>query len=166
MCAFAILAGITGMVTAIFVQNMEKGSTAVSRRELREAADTVFRKILYQWHEYEDGDSRTLDEEYAEFARLRGWQRDRWAVYRYELEKEREVVAGVDLTGEHESLFEDNQNNEEESGFSDEQETDEAQDGVTLLRLTMHIYKTDEPGGEPLVSLTTWLDAPEETDDG
>ena len=167
LCAFAILAALTGMLTVNFVQNVEKGVTALSHRELREAADTIFRKIIYEWEEYDDGSESTLDDIYGEFARLKGWERDRWAIYRYHLEKKEKTVVGVsDDTDE--SLF-DSQNDGSTSSSSSssssssgsDSSADESADalpGIELVRIKLDIYRTDEDAERPLLTLVTWID--------
>jgi prepilin-type N-terminal cleavage/methylation domain-containing protein len=163
LCAFAILAAVTGMITQDFVNNAQKGATALSHRELREAADTIFRKMIYEWEEYKDGDSRTLDEEYGEFADLRGMQRDRWAEYRYELEKKPQSVVGASIDGE-ESLFgEDVESTtvspieSTETGAGESGAAGQA-GGVELVRMTLMIYRREEDAETPLLTLTTWID--------
>lgn len=153
LCAFAILAVLTGMLTVNFVQNVERGRVALSHRELREAADTIFRKIIYETEEYKDGDGRTLDEEYGEFARLKGWQRDRWAIYSYRLEKKLTAVVGY-VPDSEESLFE----SDEDEPYLGDEEGAEAQDGVELMRVKLDIFRTDEAEDVPLLTLVTWYD--------
>ena len=161
LCAFAILAVVTGMITRDFVNNAQKGATALSHRELREAADTIFRKMIYEWEEYKDGDSRTLDEEYGEFADLRGLQRDRWAEYRYDLEKKPQSVVGASIDGE-ESLFGDESDStsldpvESEAGAAEGAEG--GQEGIELVRMTLKIFRQEQDGDTPLLTLTTWID--------
>ena len=88
MCAFAILAAFTGFLTVVWNQSMRQGARALDLRELREAADTIFRRILYEEPNHPDGLSGTLDDFYASWANFRGAARDRWHVYRFELRKE------------------------------------------------------------------------------
>lgn len=154
LCAFAILATLTGMLTVNFVQNVEKGVTALSHRELREAADTIFRKIIYEWEEYEDGAESTLDEIYGEFARLKGWQRDRWAIYRYQLEKKERTVVGM-AEDSDDALFE-SQTGDEESSSAEGGETDVP--GIKLVRIKLEIFRTDEAQKQALLTLVTWVD--------
>src|SRR5262245_49976397 len=80
MCAFAILVLITGTMTISQHQAIEEGRSAVDLRELREAADTVFRRVLYEdgTPTWRDGQTGTLDYYYGDFAQLRGMERDRW----------------------------------------------------------------------------------------
>jgi len=174
MCAFAILAMITGFVTSSFVENVDKATDALSRRELREAADTIFRKIIYEHQKYNDGDSRTLDAEYGDFAGLRGYQKDRWAIYKMELEKKQQTVVGTDPSGE-DSLFAGQSGNEDTSSQDTSSQDTSSQDtssqespggtgegqavqGYRLTRLTLKIFKTDEMSDQPLLTLTTWID--------
>ncbi len=160
MCAFAILATLTGYLTKIFVESVDRGTNALARRELREAADTLFRKIIYEHREYRDGQSQTLDDAYGEFAGLRGLARDRWRIYTYELEKKLQTVVGTTRAGE-ESVFTDEGTTTDSSQTYYGQEPDpeqQAPEGRRLLKLTMNIFMTDEPGDEPIFTLSTWID--------
>jgi prepilin-type N-terminal cleavage/methylation domain-containing protein len=161
LCAFAILAALTGMLTVNFVQNVEKGVTALSHRELREAADTIFRKIIYEWEEYEDGSESTLDDIYGEFARLKGWERDRWAIYRYHLEKKPKTVVGM-VSNTDESLFESQDDpatsSSSSSSSSSSEESPDTLPGVELVRIKLDIFRTDEASDTPLLTLVTWID--------
>ena len=153
LCAFAILAAVTGLLTRIFVQNVDQGTDALARRELREAADTIFRKIIYEHTEYNDGDSRSLDEEYGEFARLKGFQRDRWSIYTMTLEKKPQTVAGYDPSGE-DGLFGGGDTDDTDATGSESETTE----GFRLTRLTLKIFRTDDFGEQPLLTLSTWID--------
>lgn len=158
LCAFAILAALTGMLTVNFVQNVEKGVTALSHRELREAADTIFRKIIYEWEEYEDGAGGTLDEIYGEFARLKGWERDRWSIYRYLLVKESKTVVGMAQESD-ETLFESQEEDRASSSSSSATGEDGGTlQGIELVRIKIDIYRTDESAEKPLLTLVTWID--------
>ena len=170
ICAFLILALITAQVSQIFWNNVRKGAKALSHRELREAADTIFRKMIYEWELYKDGDSRTLDEEYAEFADLEGMQRDRWAEYRYDLEKKRQSVVGssIDgedtLFGEESSVMDSGTETESETGSEGEAPAEAAggesgdETGIELIRMTLKLYRTEQESDEPILTLTTWID--------
>ena len=167
LCAFAILVATAGLLTRTFVQNVDQGTDALARRELREAADTIFRKIIYEHPEYDDGDTRTLDEEYGEFARLKGWARDRWAIYTMVLEKKAQTVAGYDPSGEDPLFGEVNTGNRSTgTGTSTDTGTGSATTppadgeaaGFRLTRLTLKIYRTDDYEQEPLFTLSTWID--------
>ena len=163
LCAFFILALITAQISQIFWNNVQKGAKALDHRELREAADTIFRKMIYEWELYKDGDSRTLDEEYGEFADLEGMERDRWAKYRYELEKKRQSVVGVAVGGD-ESLF--GKEGVDTSGTTTETEEpaegtegeSDAATGIELIRMTLKIFKSEQEDDAPLLTLTTWID--------
>ena len=166
MCAFAILAAVTGFLTSMFVQGVDRGTNALARRELREAADTLFRKIIYERDNYKDGQSATLDDAYGEFAGLRGWARDRWQIYTYELEMKDETVVGASPTGE-ESVFGSGDTTTDSSGelYGDDEGEDQGPEGRQLKRITMKIFMTDEPGDKPIFALTTWIDPRKEEDE-
>jgi type II secretory pathway pseudopilin PulG len=167
MCAFAILAVMTGQLTTNFVDNVQKATTALSHRELREAADTIFRKMIYEWQEYKDGDERTLDEEYGKFADLKGIQRDRWAMYRFRLEKRPRTVVGTPPEGE-EALFGEDAEREDTTpataptggspGTDGAEGAQGESAGLELVEMTLRIYYTEEATEEPLLILRTWLD--------
>lgn len=164
LCAFAILAGITGLLTQNFAQSMDRGSDALALRELREAADTIFRKMIYEHQKYDDGDSRTLDQEYGDFARLPGWQRDRWAIYAFELEKREETVIGSAPDGEQ-GVFDSGDDGDDPPASGQGESDSSSSAGIQLLRLTLRIYRTDETGQEPIFVLTTRID-PRKTESG
>lgn len=159
--ALMILAGLTAMMTTNFVGNIERASNALSHRELREAADTIFRKMIYETEEYTDGDEGRLDEIYGEFARLKRWQRDRWAIYRYTLEKSLTNVVGVSQDAD-ESLFGDDETVTTEdtstSGTSEEAAEGEPT-GIELMKMTLRIYNVEgDVDQAPLLTLVTWYD--------
>jgi type II secretory pathway pseudopilin PulG len=178
MCAFAILGILTGSITIIFNDAMTKGGRALSKRELREAADTIFRKIIFEWHEskYQDGASRTLDQEYQALYGgkdgPKGFAIDRWAVYRYHLEVKDRTVAGVpDLQRGQQGLFESQ--NPTPTGTSSPTATDPsrapaateaATAGPQLRHIVMRIYLDERKGAddEPLLVLSTWIDTRQE----
>ena len=71
-------------------------------------ADTVFRRIVYEIGEWNDGQRGDAAEWYADFAQVPpGPQRDRWKRYRLELRKRKGLVAGTDPSGALGALFED-----------------------------------------------------------
>jgi len=163
LVAFAMLAGLTAMMTTMFVKNVETAVNALSHRELREAADTIFRKMVYETEEYKDNDEGTLDEVYGEFARLTGWQRDRWAIYRYTLEKKLTNVAGTSVDAD-ESLFGEDTGDESSSSTSTDSTstTDETTEGdetgIELMKMTLRIFRADEQSDQALLTLVTWYD--------
>jgi prepilin-type N-terminal cleavage/methylation domain-containing protein len=161
MCAFAILAMVTGVLTRIHFNSIDRGTRALHLRELREAADTVFRKVIYEEQRFNDGDGKTLDISYAEWAGLKGYERDRWRVYRWELRKERRTAAGPsDASKGEEPIFGSadaegtrEYNWRERTGGTAESETP----GQALWRMTMSFFHTEESGDQPLLVLRTYL---------
>ena len=107
MCALAILGLMTGTITVMCYEAREKGWNAKDLRELREAADTVFRRVLYEDGNarlWSDGQTGTLDYYYADFAQLRGPARDRWQHYGMEYRRRARTVAGSN-SAQSEPLF-------------------------------------------------------------
>ena len=157
MCAFAILALVTAMITQIWANSIEKAETAIDQRELREVADTLFGRILYEESEHEHGEGHTLDQAYGLWAKLPQAKRDRYAIYRYELEKKLTTVSGSgEVDGDGERMFEVSED-EESSTISDEEEGGEDVKGIQLWRYTMRIFLTESTGdSEPLITLQTY----------
>ena len=155
MCAFSILALVTSFITDIWAQSIEKAETAIDQRELREIADTVFGKILFEEQEHNDGDSDSLDNAYGLWAQLPQAKRDRYAIYRYVLEKKLTTVSGSS-SDDSESMFEGEDTEEENGGNSATEGEGEEEAAVELWRYTMHIYRTDEGEEEPLLTLQTY----------
>jgi prepilin-type N-terminal cleavage/methylation domain-containing protein len=164
LCAFAIVATVTGFLAVVTANSHESAMLAISQRELREAADTLFRRIIYEIHQHHDGDSRTLDDAYADFAGLQRWERDRWQIYRYELRKVLKAAAGV--SEDAEPIFEGDVYEEEErvrSGQGTRRPGDEADEegeaaGEELWQLTMRIYETEGGSAESaLLVLRTYV---------
>jgi prepilin-type N-terminal cleavage/methylation domain-containing protein len=164
MCAFAILAMVTGVLVVQYFSAVDQGTRAFHLRELREAADTVFRKIIYEEQNFNDGDSKTLDVSYAEWAQLKGAARDRWRVYRWELEKKRRTAAGQpDASKDEEAIFgarsptdgrtETTSGSRRTEGTAAEAEAA----GQALWRLTLRFFNTEDGGDEPLLVLRTYV---------
>jgi hypothetical protein len=107
MCAFGILAVALSFLTIGEHQSMERGSQAVDLRDMRVMADTVFRRIVYEYWKWNDGDRGPGDQWYADFAGMRGTQKERWKVYSLVLRKRKGMVAGVDPSGRVGGLFEE-----------------------------------------------------------
>ncbi len=164
MCAFAILAVIVGFMAQSWSYNMEKATRAVSKRELREAGDTLFRRILYELQEHADGTSGNLEDYYGEWTGFKGAEREKWRIYSFVLTKRIKTAAGTsDEADGHESIFGDEGDLEDEgsgsssgSGSGSGSE-DEAQAAVNLTQVTMKIYLTDEMDDEPILTLSTFI---------
>lgn len=174
MCAAAILAVMTGFITRVWFQSAELGSSAVDLRELREAADTVFRRLCYEDGRHADGLRDTLDNFYAGWADLRSSNRDRWSIYGMEYRRVARTAAG-DEDPEATGLFENSSNSRSSSGSSSSgsgsgtsgsgtsgsgtsgTEEDE-KTSVKLYQVTLRIFLAEEPD-KALITLQTYLPA-------
>ena len=175
MCAFAILVLITSYMTISQHQAIEEGGSAVDLRELREAADTVFRRVLYEdgTPTWKDGQTGTLDYYYGDFAQLRGMERDRWKEYGMEYSRKAKVAAGSLPASQADPLFGNNttssRNNRSGTGTSSGTGTgtgsgltsgtgasETTETGETLWQIRLRFYRVDEPAKDLLV-LETFL---------
>jgi hypothetical protein len=153
----------------------------VDLRELREAADTVFRVALYEDGnaKWQDGQTGTLDYYYGDFAQLRGAARDRWKAYGMEYKRRAKTAAGSVAAGEAEPLFASGQQTNTRSnpsgrstgvgpsagttgtgtgtttGSTTEMGGEQAT-GEMVWQITLRIYRADEPN-ESLLTLQTFL---------
>lgn len=160
MCAFAILAFVTSQVAQIWSQNMEKANKAVSRRVLREVADSCFRRILYEIQQHDDGMTANVADFYArDWLKLEGRQADRYRFYSLRLEKKLKSAAGFADNDDAEPLFGDGEGSGTSSGT--EEAEGEATGSVNLIEVTLHLYFADESGDEPLLTLKTYIQQPE-----
>jgi prepilin-type N-terminal cleavage/methylation domain-containing protein len=167
MCAFAILSVVTAQMTQIISQNMDKAATAIDQRELRELADTVFGKILFEQTEHRNGDSGSMGNDYARWSGITDQARiERYEVYLWRLEKVEMVAAGVTDDPDQERLFEsdEDQDTGRDTGTR-VPATPGAEEGegvaasVTLVRFTLRVYHRDRPQ-EELMTLTRYLKPP------
>ncbi len=171
MFAFAILAILTGTMAQMIHNNMEKAAAAIDQRELRELADTLFGKILFEQADHRDGDEGSIAVDYGQWAGLPQERADRYEIYRWRLRKTEMVAAGTtDPDDDEENLFGDDNDDEDSSssggsgsgsGGSSVNEADKA--NVKLVRFTLTIYRQDDPDGE-LIVLTRFLPPPEYQD--
>lgn len=174
MSAFAILTLMTGSITVVCYQATEKGMRAVDLRELREAADTVFRVVLYEDGngKWQDGQTGTLDYYYGDFAHLRGAARDRWKAYGMEYHRRAKTVAGSVASSDSDPLF----GTPRSTGTSSTgtptgtgttgtgtgttgtpaSGTAAQETGEVVWQITLRIYRMDEPA-ESLLTLQTFL---------
>lgn len=164
MVSFAILAVVTTMMTLSISANMEKAADAIDQRELREIADTMFGKILFEQTEHRDGDTGSIAEEYGrKFAGLPQARADRYSMYGWRLKKTEVLAAGQAAKGEDtESLFGDASDDETTStGSSSGTPTEQQSQGsVKLVRFTLTIYHQDNPDAA-LATLTRYLPPPD-----
>ena len=160
LLAFAILSIVTTLMTEIISSNMERAADAIDKRELREIADTLFGRILFEQTEHRDGDEGSVAVDYGQWAVLPQSRADRYTMYRWRLKKTEMVAAGSgEDAGDAESLFGDS---DDSSETSSESPTDEeaSKANINLIRFTLTVYHQEEPG-EPLVTLTRFLPPPE-----
>gem|GEM_PF-6946074 len=94
MCALAILSMLTAMIGEMCHTAYEQGSTATDLRDLREAADTVFRRLAYEDGRHADGLRASLDDFYATWAELPSQERDRWRPFIMEFRRRPRTAAG------------------------------------------------------------------------
>ncbi len=160
MAAFGILAGVVGLVSVIWSQNIDKALNAIMRRELREAGDTIFRRILYEHHKHSDGMGASLEDFYADWCGFKGHARERWGIYRFEMRKRLKVAAGAAGEGsDAESIFgaDGTDDQDPSTPFGEEPEEGEGGPvGVNLIEITVNIYEVGE-GDKPKITLTTYL---------
>ena len=158
MCAFAILTTVMMIVTQSFAQNVEKAIYAIDQREMRELADTVFGKILFEQQKHRDGDSGSLAVMYGEWAHLPQDRADRYRDFFYSLSKKEYVAAGAtDPNSDAEDLF--GEGEDEESTSKDETE-EGAAGNIMLVQFTMTVYRQSDPD-EPLITLTRFMRPPD-----
>jgi prepilin-type N-terminal cleavage/methylation domain-containing protein len=160
VCAFTILALVISIMVTIWSTNIETAIWAIDKREMREVADTIFGKILFEQQEHRDGDEGSLAVIYGQWAGLPAHRADRYRDYHYRLRKQDFVSAGeADPESDTENLFGDP---------SDEESTDDATgtDGETeagsvkLVRFTMTVFRVGEDD-DPLITLTRYMRPPE-----
>ncbi len=167
MAAFGILAGVVGAVSVIWSQNIDKALNAITRRELREAGDTIFRRILYEHHKHSDGMSGSLEDFYADWCGFKGHARERWGIYRFEMRKRLKVAAGAAAEGsDAESIFgaDTSDDTDNSTPFGEEPEEGEGDvPGVTLLEITVNIFEVGE-SETPKITLTTYIKSRSEED--
>ena len=153
MVAFVILTFVTGTVVAQFWESVNATTTAVNQRELREAAESLFRRILYEREKWEDGDGGFMGKEYAEWTGLGSKLQDKWNDFRWELEKTPQLAAGNTDDGDVESVFGED---ESEDDTSTDEEGEEEGEGVQLMRVVLRIYDVESGKTEHLVVLATY----------
>lgn len=166
MCAFAILAIVSAFMVVLWTQSLDKAGTAIDRREMREIADSFFSRVLYEDTEHRDGDSGTMDIAYGQWADLPQARRDRYRDYRYVLEKRLVTAAGTSSTdSDAEPLFDSSRDGTESRGSTSTtttggttSEEGDAAGGTNLWRVTLKIFRLDDPQGEenPLITLQTY----------
>ncbi len=156
--AFAILASFTSFVAQSWSQDMEKAGDAISRRRLREAADTCFRRILYEIQEHDDGMSANVADFYArDWLKLEGREADRYRFWKLELRKKLKTAAGTSDNEDAEDMFGDGDDSTEDEPSGEE----EGGSGVTLMEVTLDLRHADEDGQSTILTLKTYIRPPE-----
>lgn len=163
LVAFAILAFVVTTMQTVHVEAVRKGELAVDYREIREAADTVFRRIMYEVDkpDWPDGMRFTFDLVYGEYIGLPSHERDRWRSFAGVLRKVKRMAAGTDPSGQTPGLDEDEDGRptdprrEEEPPKEGEPET-----GEEVYQVRLDVFRQDEPE-VPFLTLATYLPVPE-----
>ena len=99
LVAFAILAVAMAYMTQIQTRSLQLGAKARDLRDIRVMSDTVFRKLIYELFQTNDGYNGTGDVLYAQYAEIPSAQRDQWRQFRLVFHKEKRMAAGTDPTG-------------------------------------------------------------------
>lgn len=162
LLAFAILSIVTTLMTEVISKNMEKAADAIDKRELREIADTVFGKILFEQTEHRDGEEGSISVDYGQWANLPQERADRYDMYRWRLRKTEMVAAGeTEGADDAEKLFGGSDESEDETSSStSNREGEQSAAAVKLIRFTLTVYHQDQPN-EALATLTRYLPPPE-----
>ncbi len=159
MCAFTILGLVISTMVVIWARNIDKAIWAIDQREMREVADTIFGKILFEQQEHRNGDEGSLAVIYGQWAGLPPHRADRYRDYYYSLTKQDYVAAGTaDPESDAENLFEGDEDDEETSTITDD-EDEEKTGNVRLVKFTLKVFRSDERES-PLITLTRYLTPP------
>lgn len=164
MCAFTILAGVISVMVVIWSKNIDTAIWAIDKREMREVADTIFGKILFEQQDHRHGDENTLAVIYGQWAGLPQHRAERYRDYYYSLSKVDMVAAGsVDPNEDAEALVPDS-GTDSTSGSTTTgapaTEADQARTSVKLVKFTLKVFRSDEREA-PLITLTRYLRPPE-----
>jgi hypothetical protein len=173
MLAFAILSMIMAIAGEIIHENMEKAADAIDKREMREIADTIFGKFLFEQTEHRDGDEGSVAVEYGQWAGLPQDRADRYEDYRWRLVKQQVVAAGVaDTTKDEQPLVgsatdsttgtpsSTSDTSSSSSSSSSADDKDAQKSNVQLVKFVLTVYHVDRPD-EPLITLSRYLPPPD-----
>jgi len=185
MCAMAILFFVTAQITELCHGAHMRGMTARDLRDLREAADTVFRRLAYEDGRHTDGMRASLEDFYAGWAELPSVERDRWRPFVMEFRRRPRTAAGDAGTTGAEPISGTSSTRSGSRGSSGtggtgtggtgtggtvtggtgtggtSSSSDEESTGVELMQLTLTIWHEDEPE-EHLIVLQTFI-TPQDT---
>jgi prepilin-type N-terminal cleavage/methylation domain-containing protein len=167
MCAFTILAGIISIMVVIWSKNIDTAIWAIDKREMREVADTIFGKILFEQQEHRDGDEGSLAVIYGQWAGLPAHRADRYRDYHYRLRKQEYIAAGEKEPGSNaEDLFDDAAGTDEETKAPGIPGPPTAGEGAAdvgsekLVKFTLTVFRLEDEE-EPLITLTRFMRPPE-----
>jgi prepilin-type N-terminal cleavage/methylation domain-containing protein len=173
MCAFGLLAITLSLLSQVQFDAIRKASMAQDMRDVSVAADTVFRKMIYEIDKVQDGASAGLDVAYADYIGLTGVAKDRWAVYRGVVHRRRGLAAGTDPSGKLQPIFGETgdaaptASSTSSSTSKTPSSTTPASDtaGMQVYQLVYDVYNVTEGGGVdeeggPVISLTTIVPVP------
>jgi prepilin-type N-terminal cleavage/methylation domain-containing protein len=162
LVAFAILAVVLAALSSVQVEAVRKGGLAVDYREVREAADTVFRRIVYEIDksDWPDGRIFTFDYEYGEYIGLPPHERDRWKPVRGILHKQRRMAAGTDPTGQVAGIEGERTGTEDPTPPPRQGEAGgRSETGEEVYYVSLDVLIGEE-SQEPFVTLTTYEPLP------
>jgi prepilin-type N-terminal cleavage/methylation domain-containing protein len=161
MCAFAMLSLVISLMVTVWSKNIDTAIWAIDKREMREVADTIFGRILFEQQEHRDGDQNTLAIMYGQWAHLPQHRAERYEDYRYSLSKVEYIAAGASDTDDGTEVI-GGTGSEDDTTTASEDTSDEdaAKGSVRLIKFTMKVFKTDEPDN-PLITLTRFLRPPD-----
>jgi hypothetical protein len=152
------------------VQNdaMNRATMALDKRDVSVAADTVFRRMIYEVDQVQDGASAGLDQWYGDYIGLTGAAKDRWAIYRAVQHKKRGLAAGTDPSGKYQDLFSEIGSEKAPAAPTTSSGSPTATSdtsGTQVYQLSLDVYLAGEGGGieeneEPVASLRTIIPVP------
>jgi prepilin-type N-terminal cleavage/methylation domain-containing protein len=159
MVAFAILAMVLSALASVQFESLEKAADAVDYREIREAADTVFRKIVYELDKpvWPDGRLIRFDYDYAEYIGLPPAARDAWFPVRGVLRKQTRMAAGTDPTGQTPGVEGERTGAEDVSTRPTSGEPPPSGEAVYYVSLEVYVGEEEQM---PFLTLTTYEPLP------
>ena len=156
MLAFAIITMMVTAVTESWNTGMQKAGRAIAKRELREAADTLFRRILYEKDAFRGGNTGSLETAYAEWTKMSGPEAERWDAYRYELSRPVELAAGAGEEGEESVFGDDNDDDDDDDNVNSSGSTEDGENApIRVRRIVLKIFDIED-NETPLIVLATY----------
>lgn len=171
--AFVLLAVCLSLLAGVQSDAMTRATKALDKRDVSVAADTVFRRMIYEVDKVNDGQTAGLDQLYGDYIGLSGAAKDRWAIYRAVVHRKRGLAAGTDPTGKYQDLFAElgqdtavSRAPSRPAGSSTgTPATNTDTTGTQVYQLTLDVYLAGEGGAidedeEPVASLRTIIPVP------